>query len=110
MYPQLVGNLLKYFLEGLAVALAAFYIPKRDMDMREVGMIAVTAGLTFLILDMFAPSVGTGARLGTGFGIGSNTAGFSRQAAVPTVIVPIEAMHGGVGPASGEWMGEEVSY
>ena len=95
MYPAIVGNLLKYFLEGLAVALAAFYIPKRDMDMKEVAMIAATAGLTFLVLDMFAPSVGTGARFGSGFGIGANTVGFRRGGAVPAVVVPVEAFRGG---------------
>lgn len=69
-------SLFKYFLEGLAVALAAFYIPKRQMTFGEVLMIAVTAGITFLVLDMFAPTVGTGARLGTGFGIGFKQVGF----------------------------------
>ena len=67
---QISRNLFKYFLEGVAVALAAYYIPKRKVDLMEVTMIAVTAGLTFLVLDMFAPKVGDGARLGAGLGIG----------------------------------------
>ena len=67
---QLARNLFKYFLEGTAVALAAYYIPKRKVDMVEILMIAVTAGLTFLVLDMFSPGVGNGARLGAGLGIG----------------------------------------
>lgn len=67
---QLARNLFKYFLEGTAVALAAYYIPKRKVDMVEILMIAVTAGLTFLVLDMFSPAVGSGARLGAGLGIG----------------------------------------
>lgn len=73
-------SLFKYFLEGLAVALAAFYIPKRKMGFGEVVMIAVTAGVTFLILDMFAPAVGSGARLGAGFGIGLKQVGFEGYA------------------------------
>ena len=67
---NLVRSLFKYFLEGVAVALAAYYIPKRKVEMMEVVMIAVTAGLTFLVLDMFSPSIGQGARLGAGLGIG----------------------------------------
>lgn len=67
---KLTRSLFKYFLEGIAVALAAYYIPKRKVDMMEIIMIAATSGLTFLILDMFAPDVGKGARLGAGLGIG----------------------------------------
>jgi len=73
-------SLLKYFLEGLAVALAAFYIPKRKMTFSEVIMIAVTAGVTFLVLDLFAPAVGNGARLGAGLGIGFKQVGFEGMA------------------------------
>lgn len=73
-------SLFKYFLEGLAVALAAFYIPKKTMSFSEVLMIAVTAGVTFLVLDMFAPSVGTGARMGAGLGIGFKQVGFEGYA------------------------------
>lgn len=67
---KLARSLFKYFLEGIAVALAAYYIPKRRVDMTEVVMIAATAGLTFMVLDMFAPAVGSGARMGAGLGIG----------------------------------------
>jgi hypothetical protein len=73
-------SLFKYFLEGLAVALAAFYIPKRNIAFGEVVMIAVTAGVTFLVLDMFAPTVGSGARLGAGLGIGFKQVGFEGMA------------------------------
>lgn len=69
-------SLLKYFLEGLAVALAAYYIPKRNISVTEVIMIAATAGITFLILDMLAPTIGSGARLGAGLGIGFKQVGF----------------------------------
>lgn len=76
-------SLFKYFLEGLAVALAAFYIPKRSMSFSEVVMIAVTAGVTFLVLDLFAPTVGSGARLGAGIGIGFKQVGFEGMADYP---------------------------
>ena len=73
----LVKNILKYLLEGLAVAVAAKYIPSREISMNEVLMIALTAALTFFVLDLFSPSIATGARFGTGFGIGANQVGFA---------------------------------
>lgn len=71
-------SLMKYFLEGLAVALAAYYIPKGKVSIQEILMIAVTAGLTFLVLDMWAPAVGSGARMGAGLGIGFKQVGYER--------------------------------
>lgn len=67
-----VQSLVKYLLEGLAVAAAAFYIPKRTADLKEIAMIAVTAAAVFAVLDQFAPAVSGGARQGAGFGIGYN--------------------------------------
>ena len=67
-----VNSLVKYILEGIAVALAAFYIPRRNVDPKEIAMIALTAALAFAVLDMFSPGVAAGARQGTGFGIGYN--------------------------------------
>lgn len=71
-------SLMKYFLEGMAVALAAYYIPRGKVSLQEVVMIALTAGLTFLVLDMWAPSIGSGARMGAGLGIGFKQVGFER--------------------------------
>ena len=71
LFASLIANGPKYFLQGLGVMIAAKYIPNRSMSMKELFMLAVTAALTFFILDQFAPAVGRGARLGAGFGIGS---------------------------------------
>jgi len=60
----------KYLFEGLGVALAAFYIPRRNPRLEEIAMIALTAAATFALLDQFSPSVASGARKGSGFGIG----------------------------------------
>lgn len=73
---ELVMRLVKYLLEGLAVAVAAYVIPGKTMRMGEVGMIALTATATFAILDIYAPSVGSSARQGAGFGIGAGLVGF----------------------------------
>jgi len=73
---DLVMRVVKYLLEGLAVAIAAFVIPGKTMKYGEIAMIALTATATFAILDIYAPSVGSGARTGAGFGIGANLVGF----------------------------------
>lgn len=67
-----VQSLVKYLLEGLAVAAAAYYIPRKTADLKEIGIIAVTAAAVFAVLDQFSPSVSGGARHGAGFGIGYN--------------------------------------
>ena len=77
MLDLLVKNSLKYLLQGLAVAVAAKYIPSRNVSLNEVLMIALTAAVTFFVLDMFAPTVGAGARFGAGFGIGGNMVGMN---------------------------------
>jgi hypothetical protein len=69
-----VQSLVKYLLEGAAVAVAAYYIPRRTVDLKEVAIIAFTAAMVFAVLDLFAPAVSGGARQGAGFGIGYNIA------------------------------------
>lgn len=73
---DILKNLLKYALEGGAVAVAAYYIPKRKVAIREIAMIAATAAVVFLLLDTFAPDIGKGARMGAGFGIGAQQVAF----------------------------------
>jgi hypothetical protein len=68
-------SLLKYLLEGVAVAAVAFYLNRKKTDVKEVLIIGLVAAGTFLILDQFAPAVGAGARQGSGFGIGFNLVG-----------------------------------
>ena len=75
---DLVGRVVKYALEGLAVAIAAYMLPGKVLKLSEIGMIALVALATFAILDIYAPSVGASARSGAGFGIGANLVGFPR--------------------------------
>lgn len=75
---DVLSRLVKYALEGLAVAVAAFLIPGKVLKLSEIGMIALTALATFAVLDIYAPSVGASARTGAGFGIGANLVGFPR--------------------------------
>ena len=75
---ELLKRAIKYLVEGLMVAIAAFAIPKKRLEMDEVALIALTAAATFSILDTYAPSIGVSARSGAGFGIGANLVGFAR--------------------------------
>lgn len=73
---ELVRRVVKYLVEGVMVAIAAMAIPKRSLNLEEIGLIALTAAATFSILDTYIPSMGVSARTGAGFGIGSNLVGF----------------------------------
>lgn len=76
MLEHLLGKAIKYIVEGIMVALAAFAIPKKSLKMDEIALIALTAAATFSILDTYIPSMGSQAKLGAGFGIGANLVGF----------------------------------
>jgi hypothetical protein len=69
----------KYLLEGIAVAVAAYFIPRKKVEISEIIFIALSAAATFAVLDIFAPKVGEGARKGAGFGIGANTVGWPME-------------------------------
>ena len=73
---ELLKRLIKYLVEGLMVAIAAYAIPKRNLSLDEVALIALTAAATFSILDTYLPSMAVSARGGAGFGIGANLVGF----------------------------------
>jgi ABC-type Co2+ transport system permease subunit len=75
-FQEVIKRAVKYLIEGGAVAVAAYYIPKKQMKIEEIVMIAITAAATFALLDLYAPSIGNAARQGTGFGIGANLSGF----------------------------------
>ena len=76
---ELVKRALKYFVEGLIVALAAYVIPNRRLRVDEVLLIALTAAATFSILDTYLPSLAVSARSGAGFGNGANLVNFPRM-------------------------------
>ena len=73
---ELVRRVVKYLVEGLMVAIAAYAIPKRSLHLDEVMLIALTAAATFSILDTYVPSMAVSARSGAGFGMGANLVGF----------------------------------
>jgi ABC-type Co2+ transport system permease subunit len=73
---ELVKRIIKYLVEGLMVAIAAYAIPKRSLNVEEIILISLTAAATFSILDTYIPSMGVTARSGAGFGIGANLVKF----------------------------------
>lgn len=80
---ELARRAIKYLIEGLAVAVAASYLPRRSLNIEEVIMIAVTAAATFAVLDLLAPSVSEFARQGAGWGIGTSLVGAPGLPGVP---------------------------
>ena len=73
---EVVTRMLKYFVEGLVVAVAAYVMPGKVMKVVDVVCIGLVAAATFSLLDLFAPSVASSARLGSGAGIGAGLVGF----------------------------------
>lgn len=69
---DLFRKAIKYAVLGLAVAAAAYLLLKDRIKLttKDLLILAGTAALVFAILDTFAPLVGVGAKLGTGFAIG----------------------------------------
>jgi ABC-type Co2+ transport system permease subunit len=73
---ELLKRAIKYIVEGIMVAIAAYAIPKKSLNLDEVSLIALTAAATFSILDTYVPSMAVSARSGAGLGIGANLVGF----------------------------------
>ena len=74
-FSELVKRAIKYIVEGIIVALAAYVIPKKSLNVEEVVVIALTAAATFSVLDVFIPSMGVSSRTGAALVIGSGLAG-----------------------------------
>jgi ABC-type Co2+ transport system permease subunit len=77
-FGELVKRAIKYIIEGLVVAVAAYVIPKRGnkFEVEELVIIGLVAAATFAVLDVFVPAMGSSARNGAGLGIGLNLVRF----------------------------------
>ncbi|MHB1952395.1 MAG: hypothetical protein ACYCOU_01485 [Sulfobacillus sp.] len=80
---EIVKRIIKYLVEGGAVAVAAYYIPQKKMSLEEIALIAITAAAIFAVLDLFAPAIGIAVRQGAGFGIGASHVGYTGIAVPP---------------------------
>jgi hypothetical protein len=76
---EIVNRVIKYLIEGLVIAAAAIFIPRKALPFDEVATLAVLAAVVFAILDAVSPSIGVTARQGAGFGLGANLVGFPRM-------------------------------
>jgi ABC-type Co2+ transport system permease subunit len=73
---ELIKRAIKYLIEGLVVAVVATIVPRKQLNVEEIIIIALTAAATFSILDVFIPSMGASARNGAGLGLGLNLVKF----------------------------------
>ena len=71
---EILTRVLRYIFLGLATALAGVYLIK-GAKMEEVVLVALTVAASLAILDLAAPSISSGARLGLGAKIGASLAG-----------------------------------
>ena len=75
-FAEIINRVIKYLIEGLVIAAAAIFIPKRSLPLDEVATLAVLAAVVFAVLDAVSPSVGVTSRQGAGLGIGFRLVGF----------------------------------
>ena len=64
-------NIIKYIVQGIVVGIAAYILPNRKINMKEILIIACISALTFFILDIFTNDIlSESAIIGVGVGIG----------------------------------------
>ena len=73
---EIMNRVIKYLVEGLAIAAIAIFIPKKSLHIEEIIFLGVSAAVVFALLDLISPSISFTARQGAGFGIGANLVGF----------------------------------
>ena len=70
-----LARIIIYLLEGFAITIAIFLITKKRLQTAELFTLALTIGVTFMVLDLFSPQIAAGARQGAGFGLGFKQVG-----------------------------------
>lgn len=75
---EIVTRVIKYLIEGLVVAGAALFVPRKSLPFDEIAVLGLTAAAVFALLDLVSPSMGVTARQGASFGIGANLVGFPK--------------------------------
>jgi len=76
----MLPNVLKYVLEGGAIALATSLVSKKKRTVQELFITGLSGAVMFALLDRFAPQVSPGSRFGAGFGLGAKHVGFGSAA------------------------------
>jgi len=75
-FTEVLRRAVRYLVQGFAVALAAYYIPQKKIDLNEIMVIAMTAASIFALLDVLSPTIGGYVKTGIGIGIGLGQVGF----------------------------------
>ena len=78
-YREVFRRLVKYLVVCLVVGFAAFALPNNKLSVEEILWIALIAGMTFSILDMFTPSISITARRDDEFSMGDGLVGFPQN-------------------------------
>ena len=57
MKKDKIKKLLKYLLQLSIVFISARYIPKRELDFKDILIISMISAIAFAVLDMYCPSI-----------------------------------------------------
>jgi len=68
-------RILKYLIEGVAIMISAHLLQGKKLKIRQLLVLGATAAVVHLILDEFAPAVGSASRTGSGLALGVQMAG-----------------------------------
>jgi hypothetical protein len=72
---EIFYRIVKYIIEGVAVAAAAFFVGRQKLKRDEIMAIAITAAIVLIILDTFSAQIGDSTRLGAGVALGAKIVG-----------------------------------
>ena len=73
-----VDNFMRYLIESLVISLVALYIPRINLNVKEILMISLTGAFTLMIIDLYAPQVGLFLRHSLGGILGFKNIGSSQ--------------------------------
>ena len=69
---EMFARIIKYLIEGFAIAIVALLLPSQKLEMEEAFLLALVAATVFALLDLVSPSISSAAHTGIGYGIGLN--------------------------------------
>lgn len=81
---EIAQKMVKYIAEAVAISLACKLLPGNNLTLRQLFVMAIIIALTLAIIDLFAPQVSSGLRMGVGLSIA-----FAMLNFVPT-LVPVK--------------------
>jgi ABC-type Co2+ transport system permease subunit len=73
---EIVKRIIKYIIQGIMVAICAFFLPKNSLNLEEIMLLGLSSAAIFSILDTYIPSMNVSAHQGVGLGLGLKLVGF----------------------------------